>query len=65
MLAFQGKYEDAEPLYERATETLEKALGGDHPTVATALSSRADLLRAQVQGFFLDVSLWAVQSTCR
>lgn len=45
----QGKYAEAEPLYVRATEILEKALGPEHPNVATPLNNRAWLLRAQVR----------------
>ena len=40
----QGKYAEAEPLYARATEIWDKALGPDHPLVATALNNRAELL---------------------
>ena len=44
----QGKYEEAEPLYERAVVILEAAFGADHAEVATALSGRAGVLKAQV-----------------
>jgi hypothetical protein len=33
-----GKYPDAEPLYKRALAIREKALGPNHPDVATALN---------------------------
>ena len=41
----QGKYAEAEPLYTRALEIDEKALGPDHPNVATTLENYAALLR--------------------
>mmetsp|Transcript_4240 Transcript_4240/g.13992 ORF Transcript_4240/g.13992 Transcript_4240/m.13992 type:complete len:100 (+) Transcript_4240:38-337(+) len=44
----QGLYEQAKPLYERSLEIRKKALGEDHPAVATALNNLAELLRAQV-----------------
>ena len=49
-VTLQGKYDEAEPLYVRATEIREKVLGPDHPDVATALMSRAGLMQAQVRG---------------
>lgn len=47
---FQGKLKEAGPLYVRATEVWEKALGPDHPLLATVLANRAALSRAQVRG---------------
>lgn len=47
--AFQGKYSEAEPLYKRSETICEKALGSEHPHVATALNNRAELVRAQVR----------------
>ena len=44
----QGRYNDAEPLYERAVVVFEKSLGSDHPNVATAFNNLAGLLYAQV-----------------
>ncbi len=41
----RGRYRAAEPLFERALRILEKALGPEHPRVATALESYALLLR--------------------
>ncbi len=41
----QSKYAEAEPLYQRSLAIREKALGPDHPHVATSLESYADLLR--------------------
>ncbi len=41
----QGKYTEAEPLYQRALAILEKALGPDHPDLVTGLENYARLLR--------------------
>jgi len=41
----QGRYAEAEPLYQRALEISEKALGPEHITVATRLENYAALLR--------------------
>ena len=49
-LLAQGKYEQAEPLYERSQAICEKALGPDHPDVAMVLNNRAGLLKSQVRG---------------
>ncbi|CAM9216605.1 unnamed protein product [Ectocarpus fasciculatus] len=46
----QGKYEEAGPLYERAFAIVDKALGPDHPVVATILNSRTELELSRVQG---------------
>ena len=40
----QGKYAEAEPLYQRALAIWEKALGPDHPNVAVSLENYASLL---------------------
>lgn len=45
----QGKYGEAEPLYERALAILEKALGPEHPHVATTLNDQAGSLKTQVR----------------
>jgi tetratricopeptide (TPR) repeat protein len=42
----QGQYAKAEPLFRRALTILEKALGPDHPDVATSLEHYALCLRA-------------------
>ena len=39
----QGRYAEAEPLDERALAIGEKALGPEHPSVATSLNNRAGL----------------------
>ena len=49
LLIFQGKLDEAGPLYVWATEVWEKVLGPDHPQVATALNNRALLLNEQVR----------------
>ncbi len=41
----QGRYGEAEPLYQRSLAIDEKALGPEHPNVATALENYAALLR--------------------
>ena len=41
----QGRYAEAEPLYKRALAIREKALGPEHPDVATSLENYAALLR--------------------
>ena len=44
----QGKLDEAAPLYKRAVAAWEKALGPDHPLVATGLNNQAELLRQMV-----------------
>lgn len=46
---FQGKYAEAEPLYERCQAMLEKVLGPGHPDVARTLNGRAELFEKQVR----------------
>ena len=41
----QGRYSEAEPLYQRCLTILEKALGPEHPNVAQTLENYAALLR--------------------
>ena len=41
----QGRYAEAEPLHKRSLAILEKALGPEHPNVATSLENYAALLR--------------------
>ncbi len=50
----QGHYGEAEPLYRRALEIREKALGPDHPDVANSLNNVASLYH--VQGLPLQAS---------
>ena len=40
----QGKHTEAEPLYQRSLAIQEKALGPEHPDVATSLENYAKLL---------------------
>ena len=47
-VGFQGQYGDAEELYKRCQAIREKALGADHPDLASTLYSRAVLLVNQV-----------------
>ncbi|CAN0588611.1 unnamed protein product, partial [Ectocarpus sp. 12 AP-2014] len=44
---FQGKYEEAEPLYVRSLAIREKVLDPDHPDVALSLNNWAGLLTVQ------------------
>jgi tetratricopeptide (TPR) repeat protein len=41
-----SRYEEAEPLYQWALGIFEKALGPEHPNVATCLENYASLLRS-------------------
>jgi tetratricopeptide (TPR) repeat protein len=43
----QGRYAEAEPLSKRSLTIIEKALGPDHPDVATSLNNLAELYRDQ------------------
>ncbi len=43
----QGQYAEAEPLYKRSLAIQEKALGPDHPDVATTLNNLAEIYRNQ------------------
>ena len=47
ILWITGKYAEAEPLFRRSLEIREKALGPDHPDVATGLNNLALLLKTQ------------------
>ena len=49
LLLSQGKYAEAEPLYERSQAIQEKASGPEHPAVATVLNNWAGLLERQVR----------------
>ena len=40
-----GKYTEAEPLYKRVLAIREKALGPDHPHVASVLENMAELYK--------------------
>lgn len=47
-LTYQGKYAEAEPLYERSLAIREKVLGPEHPLVAQLLNNRAAVFASQV-----------------
>ena len=47
MYKTQGKYAEAEPLYQRALRITETALGPDHPSVAIRLNNLALLYKTQ------------------
>ena len=51
----EGRYADAEPLYERVLALTEKVRGPDHPSVALALNDLADLYKEQ--GRYVDAEL--------
>lgn len=44
----QGNYDEAEPLFTRALAIREKALGPEHPDVASSLNNLAVLLNRHV-----------------
>ena len=46
--ATQGRYAEAEPLYQRSLGIGKKALGPEHPAVASSLNDLAALLDLQV-----------------
>lgn len=46
----QGKYTQAEAMYERSHAIREKALGAEHPAVASSLHDWAVALHRQVGG---------------
>jgi tetratricopeptide (TPR) repeat protein len=43
----QGRYDEAQSLYQQSLEIRRKVLGEDHPDVATSLSKLAALFKAQ------------------
>lgn len=43
----EGRYEEAEPLYERALEIFEKVLGPEHPYTTIGLNNLALLYHEQ------------------
>ena len=58
LVAAQGNYEGARPLYERSLALRENVLGPDHPDVASSLNDLAGLLDDQVRVDRLEV--WSV-----
>lgn len=48
-VSYQGKYDEADPLFIRAISIGEKTLGPDHRDVAVRLINRAGLLKIQVR----------------
>ena len=56
---FQGSYEEAKPLYERADEIILRTLGPNHPTMVETLKKWARWLAIQVnKGYFLVVCIY-------
>ena len=51
-MAAQGKYEEAQPYFERAVAIWEKSLGPEHPQVATGLNNLGVLLTGK---FIIDL----------
>lgn len=49
----QGKYDEAESLYEQAIRVSEKAHGPEHPLVTKLLNNYAMLLKKQVKQDFI------------
>jgi tetratricopeptide (TPR) repeat protein len=47
--ASQGRNAEAEPLYKRSLAIREKALGPDHPEVATSLNNLAGFYQSQAR----------------
>ena len=58
LLHFQGKLDEAEPLYRRSLAMREKALGQDHPDVATSLNNIAALLENKVRDDLFSKFCW-------
>ena len=48
--AIQGKFDDAERLYERCQAIQGKVLGAEHPSLAETLGGRAWLYGREVRG---------------
>ena len=48
-MPLQGKFAEAERLYERCQAIEEKVLGQEHPDFLTTLNNRANLLHSQVR----------------
>lgn len=63
----QGRYTEAEPLYQRSLTILEKALGPEHPHVATSLGNCALLVRKKGRAKEVDqmeARAKAIQARC-
>lgn len=45
----QGKYEEAEPIYDRVISILALSVGDQHPHYASVLHNKAGMLRGQVR----------------
>jgi tetratricopeptide (TPR) repeat protein len=56
----QGRYSEAEPLYVRSLEIMERQLGADHPDVASSLNNLALLYKSQ--GRYSEAELLYVRS---
>ena len=62
----QGQYAKAEPLYQRALAIAEKALGPEHPNVATFRTNYAASRRAAGRGAEADaLEAWAVSTAAK
>lgn len=49
LVGVQGNHNEAEELYDRLQDALEKALGRDHPALATRINSQSVLSERQVR----------------
>ncbi|MEI2771580.1 MAG: tetratricopeptide repeat protein [Candidatus Competibacter sp.] len=46
-MSFQGRYGEAEPLFQRALAGFEKVLGPEHPATLTSVNNLAVLYQSQ------------------
>lgn len=60
----QGKYAEAEAIFERLLTIQESTLGPDHPDVATSLHDMAGLLELQVRVGYIPIQLELAVSVC-
>jgi hypothetical protein len=49
LLAYEGKYAEAEPLYRQAIEIFQASLGTDHPKTLTAKRNYDSLIQLKAQ----------------
>lgn len=61
---FQGKLEEARPLYVQVLEILSATVGEEHPNYASTLNNRAMLLERQVRVAFTHDKKRSCASLC-